>query len=172
LGFVGGGVKVFRMRPPLLGYERAMRWGVLLAIAGGLGILAAKAWGAGLPGVPCGFRNVSGLPCAMCGGTRAASALMAGDWQGVLYWNAMAAVVLAGMVLAAGVCLVELLRGRALGDWKGLGMRLGRVVPVTLAVVAVWWVAHVVMALGTPKLDLVDLRNPVAAAVAGWLGVR
>jgi hypothetical protein len=108
----------------------------------------------------------------MCGGTRAASALIGGDWQGVLYWNAMAVPVLAGMVVAAAVCAVELLRGSAVADWRALGMRLGRVVPVTLAVVAVWWVAHVVLALGTPKGELVDLRNPVAKKVAGWLGVR
>jgi hypothetical protein len=160
------------MRPPLLPYERAVRWGVLAVVGIGLGILAVKAVAVPVVGLPCGFRDLSGLPCAMCGGTRAVSAMIGGDWGRVLYWNAMAPAVLAGMVTAVGVCVVELLRGSALVDWKALGMRVGRVLPVTLVAVAAWWVVHVVLALRTPKPDLVDLRNPVAAAVAGWLGVR
>lgn len=159
------------MRPPLLFYERAMRWGVLAAIGLVFAILAAKAFSLPVPGLPCGFRNLSGLPCAMCGGTRAATALMGGDWQQALYWNAMAAPVLAGLVVLAAVCAIELLRGSALIDWKPHGMRLGRFLPITLCVIAAWWTLHVVLALKTPKPDLVDLRNPVAAAVAGWLGI-
>lgn len=160
------------MRPPLLPYERAMRGVVVLAIGIGFGILVVKALVGPLPGVPCGFRNLSGLPCAMCGGTRAASALLGGDWERALYWNAMALPLLAGVAWVAVVCAVELLRGMALVEWKALGMRLGRFFPVTLVVIGGWWVAHVFMALETPKPALVDLRNPVAAMVAGWLGIR
>jgi hypothetical protein len=33
-----------------------------------------------------------------------------------------------------------------------------------------WWIPHVVVALKTPKPELIDLRNPVASKVAAWLG--
>jgi hypothetical protein len=64
--------------PPLLPHERWLRLGCV-AIAG-LAFLFLAIHSA-LPSLPCGFRSMTGLPCAMCGGTRSASALIAGAWR-------------------------------------------------------------------------------------------
>jgi hypothetical protein len=88
------------------------------------------------------------------------------------YWNAMALPVLAGMLIAAAICLIEWIRGSALIDWNPLRKRLGKLFPVTLALLAAWWVLHVFSALKTPKPDLIDLKNPIAASVASFLGIR
>jgi hypothetical protein len=160
------------VQPPLLPHERALRAGVLAVLLLALGILIAKATSVPVPAMPCGFRNLSGLPCAMCGGTRAASSLIGGDWTQAFYWNAMALPVLAGMLITAAICLIEWVRGSALIDWNPLRKRLGKLLPVTLTLLAAWWVLHVFSALKTPKVDLIDLKNPIAAAVASFLGIR
>ena len=105
----------------------------------------------------------------MCGGTRSASALIAGDWHQALYLNAMAIPVLAGMLLTAGVALAEWIRCRPLLDWNPWKRRLGKLLPVSLLLILAWWIPHVVIALKTPKPELIDLRNPIAAWAAAWL---
>ncbi len=153
--------------PPLLPHERWLRAG-LLAIVGLA--FAFLAFHSALPSLPCGFRSLTGLPCAMCGGTRSASALMAGDWRQAVYLNALAIPVLMGMLIAAGVALAECFRGRALRDWSPWKNRLGKLLPVSLLLLLGWWIPHVVIALKTPKPELIDLQNPVAARAAAWLG--
>jgi hypothetical protein len=160
------------MQPPLLPHERVLRIGVLAALGLALGLLLAKAAGVPLPGLPCGFRNLSGLPCAMCGGTRAVASVLEGEWCVALYGTAMAIPGLAGLVGLAGICLAELWRGSAWIDWNPFRKRIGGLLPLTLALLTAWWALHVVSALKTPKPELVDLRNPVAAAVADWFGIR
>ncbi len=153
-------------------HERVARGVVLGVAAFCLAVLAAKAAGWPVPVWPCGFREASGLPCAMCGGTRAAGALAAGDWREALEWNALAVPFLAAMACAAAVCLVELVRGRALIDWSPARKWPGRFLVPGLGLLLAWWVFHVRAALENPESGLADLGNPVAAAVADWLGIR
>lgn len=153
--------------PPLLPHERWLRAGLLALLGLALVFLAIHS---ALPSLPCGFRSVTGLPCAMCGGTRSASALIAGDFTQALYLNALALPVLAGMLLGGLIALAELLRGRALADWSVWKGRLGKILPVSLLLLFAWWIPHVVIALKTPKPELIDLRNPIAAWAAAWLG--
>ena len=153
--------------PPLLPHERWLRAGLLAVLGLAFVFLAIHS---ALPSLPCGFRSVTGLPCAMCGGTRSASALIAGDFTQALYLNALALPVLAGMLLGGLIALAELLRGRALADWSVWKGRLGKILPVSLLLLFAWWIPHVVIALKTPKPELIDLRNPIAAWAAAWLG--
>jgi hypothetical protein len=105
----------------------------------------------------------------MCGGTRSASALLSGDWRQALYLNALSIPVLSGALLVAGVALVESMRGRAFTDWNPWKRRPGKFIPVTLLVLVGWWIPHLIVALKTPKPELIDLRNPIAAKAAAWL---
>ena len=153
--------------PPLLPHERWLRFGVVALVGLAFVFLALHS---SLPALPCGFRSLTGLPCAMCGGTRSASALLAGDWRQAFYLNALAIPVLAGALLTAGIALAEWLRCRPLLDWTPWKRRLGKLLPVSLLLILVWWIPHVIAALKTPKPELIDLRNPVAAMAAEWLG--
>jgi hypothetical protein len=152
--------------PPLLPHERWLRVGCVALVGLVLVFLAVHS---ALPALPCGFRSLTGLPCAMCGGTRSASALLSGDWRQALYLNALSIPVLSGALLVAGVALLESLRGRALADWNPWKRRLGNFFPVTLLVLVGWWIPHLIVALKTPKHELIDLRNPIAAKAAAWL---
>ncbi|PAZ01999.1 MAG: hypothetical protein CAK85_01265 [Spartobacteria bacterium AMD-G5] len=105
----------------------------------------------------------------MCGGTRSATALLSGDWRQALYLNALSIPVLSGALLVGVVALAECLRGRALADWSPWKRRLGKFLPVTLLVLVGWWIPHLIVALKTPKPELIDLRNPIAAKAAAWL---
>jgi hypothetical protein len=155
------------MVPPLLPHERWFRAGCVAFAGLAFVFLAIHS---SLPLLPCGFRSMTGLPCAMCGGTRSASALIAGDWRQAFYLNALSLPALAGMTLWAAVSFFELIRGRALTDWNPWKRRLGKLLPVSLLLLLAWWIPHVVVALKTPKPELIDLRNPVASKVAAWLG--
>ena len=152
--------------PPLLPHERWLRFGCAVLVGLAFVFLALHS---ALPALPCGFRNLTGLPCAMCGGTRSASALLSGDWRQALYLNALSIPVLSGALLVGGVALVESVRGRALADWNPWKRRLGKFIPMTLLVLLAWWIPHLIVALKTPKPELIDLRNPIAAKAAAWL---
>ena len=153
--------------PPLLPHERRVRVGCLAFVGLAFVFLAIHS---ALPSLPCAFRSMTGLPCAMCGGTRSASALLSGHWRQALYFNPAAPPVMAGMILGAGVFLAELALGRALADWNLWKRRLGKWLPATILLLFAWWIPHVVIALKTPKPELIDLRNPIAARAAAWLG--
>jgi hypothetical protein len=105
----------------------------------------------------------------MCGGTRSASALLSGEWRQALYLNALSIPVLSGALLVACMALAESLRGRALTDWAPWKRRLGKLLPLTLLVLLGWWIPHLIVAVKTPKPELIDLRNPIAAKAAAWL---
>ena len=152
--------------PPLLPHERWLRLGGVALVGLALVFLAIHS---ALPALPCGFRSLTGLPCAMCGGTRSASALLSGDWAQALYLNALSVPVLFGALLAAGIALIESLRGRALADWSVWKHRIGKLLPVSLLLLLGWWIPHLILALKTPKPELIDLRNPIAAKAAAWL---
>jgi len=153
--------------PPLLPHERWLRLGLASLVGLALAFLALHS---SLPALPCGFRSLTGLPCAMCGGTRSASALLSGDWRQALYLNALSVPVLFGALLVAGIALIETLRGRALAEWNPWKRRLGQLLPVTLLLLLGWWIPHMLLALKTPKPELIDLQNPIAAKAAAWLG--
>lgn len=160
------------MQPPLMPQERLVRAVVLGVGALAIAFQTALAFGIPLPTPVCGFQKWSGLPCAMCGGTRAASALAAGDWRRALEWNAMAVPVLAALAFAAAVCLVELIRGRALMDWSPVRKWPARFLFPGLGLLLAWWIFHVRAALENPDSGLADRGKPFAAAVADWLGIR
>lgn len=153
--------------PPLLPNERWLRFGLVAFVGLAFAFLTIHST---LPALPCGFHSLTGLPCAMCGGTRSASALIAGDWRQALYLNALAIPLLAVMSLSAAVAFVELLRNRPLLNWSPWRCRSGVLLPVSLLLLLGWWIPHVIIALKTPKPELIDLRNPIAAKAAAWLG--
>jgi hypothetical protein len=153
--------------PPLLPQERWLRASFLAFFGLAFVFLAVHS---ALPSIPCGFRSLTGLPCAMCGGTRSALALLGGDFNQALHLNALALPVLAGMFLGALISCIELLRGRALHDWSACQNSLGKFLPLSILLLLGWWIPHVVIALKTPKLELIDLKNPIAAKAAAWLG--
>jgi len=77
-------------------------WGVTALALVALSPLASHV----APRLPsCFFRELTGFPCVTCGGTRAAVALLSGDFAGALHANplvAAAVIVLVGGGLAAG----------------------------------------------------------------------
>lgn len=152
--------------PPLLPHERCLRFGLVALVGLAFVFLAIHK---ALPALPCGFRSLTGLPCAMCGGTRSASALLSGEWRRALYLNALSIPVLSGALVAVAIALIETLRGRALVDWNPWKKRIGKLLPVSLLLLLGWWIPHLILALKTPKLELIDLRNPIAAKAAAWL---
>jgi len=139
------------------------RWFRAGIAAAALFLLAAMAAAGGsprLPPLPCGFHALTGLPCALCGGTRAALAVMRGDWSVAAYLNPLAFAAVPVAFLIAAVLVIEAFRGRALRDWSAPIPR--RIVAAACAACLALWLAQVVLALKTPKPELVDLRNPVA----------
>lgn len=119
----------------------------------------------GLPYLPiCPFKGMTGLPCPLCGGTRAAHALLQGDLPRAIYLNPLALPVVAGLVMAILVLAYEAITGTRLGNWAVVSRKLNTLVPVGFAILVIWWLPHIYMALRTPKLELVELSNPIARA--------
>ena len=151
--------------PPLLPHERALRVGLALAL---LLALVALAWlqprgKSFLPGLPCGFHAVTGLPCPLCGGTRAAHAILSGDFARANSLNPLAYPGLAFVIALAAVLLIEAARQRRLTDWEALVRRHLRWAPIVILLLVAWWIPHILLALRSTNTDLIDLRNPIAA---------
>ncbi len=140
--------------------SRWVRAGIAAAVLGLLVAMAAAGGSPRLHPLPCGFHALTGLPCALCGGTRAALALMRGDWSAAAYLNPLAFAVVPVAFLLAATFLIEALRGRSLHDWSVPIPR--RIVAAALAACLALWLAHITLALKTPKPELVDIRNPIA----------
>lgn len=73
---------------------------VLGALSAAAVLLAAWTfpwWGGVLPGL-CPLREVTGIPCPTCFGTRAVTALMAGDWRTSLRLNPMVGAAAIGLI--------------------------------------------------------------------------
>lgn len=117
----------------------------------------------------CGFKVLTGLPCPLCGGTRAAHALLHGDISHAAYLNPLAIGVI-GLLVAVGlVCVVEAIFGRTLANWPAFWSRWHRPLPVILiASLLLWWPFHIGTALRKPKVELVELAHPVAQAFRGF----
>jgi len=93
-------------------------------------------------------------------------AALNGQWELALYLNPVAYPgVLAALVLA-GFLLAEAVRGTAFWNWEMCFQRAGRLAPLLVVMGLAWWAWHVVGALKTPKPELVNFRNPVAARLA------
>ena len=135
-------------------------------IIGGLAVLAMiplPAPGTSLLPI-CGLRSLFGLPCPLCGGTRAAQAVLQGDFAHAAYLNPLAFPAVGLLLVAALICACELVRRRPLANWDHLRHRLSSPVACTFRAVLllVWWPIHLLAALRTPKPELVDFHNPVA----------
>ena len=149
-----------------LGAEgRWLRFGLAVVILVSAGFLALSSAGSGpvRPFFPCGFHAISGLPCLFCGGTRAVRAILHGNLHMALYLNAIAFPALAFVALTFVVLLVESASGRSLAMGEAFLRRLNRFDPVLILPALAWWMLHIYFALATPKPELVDFQNPVAA---------
>lgn len=153
------------MNPPFLPRQRLTR----LAVAGL--VLLTLATFAFLPrlSVPtpslpggCVFHRVTGLPCALCGGTRAARALLQGDVPRAWKLNPLALPAVAALLALGLVCAWEGLRGRPLLDWPRQGERLRTWAPFLLLALLLWWFPHLWGALRGSNSELLDLQNPIA----------
>ena len=113
----------------------------------------------------CAFKGVTGLPCALCGGSRATQAALRGDFARASYLNVGA---LPSIVLAGSVALLlgyEAIRGNAVINWRTFTKRLRPLLPLLLALFCFYWIVHLVDAVRGLKLELVDLRNPIARSI-------
>lgn len=62
-------------------------------------------------GLPCPLLSVTGLQCPLCGATRAAGAMVRGDWAAAWSYNALLVIGLGVAVLCAIAWLMELAGG-------------------------------------------------------------
>ena len=136
-----------------------------LVLFGGLGLLAISRPGSRISPLPCGLHALTGLPCPFCGGTRAARSVLAGNWKRAVYLNALAFPALAIIASIATVLLAEAVFARGFVSWDSVLGWTSRWGPVLFALTIVWWIPHLFLALRTPKVELVDLSNPVAAGL-------
>ena len=113
----------------------------------------------------CAFKDATGLPCPLCGGTRAAQALLRGDLGRACYLNVAALPAIAALVGVWVVLIVEATRGRAMIDWNAVIRKLRSVLPLLLALLFLYWIVHLADAIRASKLELVDVRHPIARAI-------
>ena len=151
--------------PGISAEGRWLRVGLAVAILLAAGFLSLSRPEAGTirPFIPCGFHAITGLPCLFCGGTRAMRAILHGDPSEALYLNTLAFPALAFAAAAFVLLLIEAAAGRPLARREFLHRRLIRLAPALILLALAWWVFHILMALRTPKPELADFRNPVAA---------
>lgn len=150
--------------PPLFPAQRLWRIGVVIGAALLLALLAlGRNHGFHLTSpVSCALKGLTGLPCPLCGGTRAAEALLRGDVALALHLNALAIPAVALCLAVAAVLLWEGVRGRAVTNWSALFSRLGPFLPILLLLLFLWWIPQLAGALRGTKPELLDLRNPLA----------
>ena len=152
--------------PNLLPRRRGLRAVIGCLLAAGLAIVALLGPSGTRPLVlPCGLHAVTGLPCPFCGGTRAARAVLGGHWSRAVYLNALAFPALLLVAVAAAVLLLEAATCRRLVPWDALLRKISLWGPMLVVLAIAWWIPHLVLALRTPKPELVNLHNPVAAAL-------
>lgn len=152
-------------RPPLLPHERWIRAGIVGAVFFMVGLSAWLGPSNWPPRFPCGFRSLTGLPCLFCGGSRAAGAVMRGDFVGGFEWNSLAMVLFAGVGLTVIVLGGEALSGRRIFDWMGAGVFLRQWIAVLVLGLLLWWGFHVFRELVAEDARLIDAGNPVAGSM-------
>jgi hypothetical protein len=145
--------------------SRAILASVVMALLAGVALVPLSSTSPFLGLQTCAFKGLTGLPCALCGGSRAAQAALRGDVARAYYLN-MAA--LPGIAITGSLAILlwyEAMRGRALFDWSSFPKRLRPLLPFLLALFCCYWLVHLVDAVRGLKLDLVDLRNPIARSI-------
>ena len=155
--------------PPLTPRQRLVRLGIIAVSALLLSISLLKSLNPSLPALPCGFKALTGLPCLFCGGTRSACAALRGDFASSLYLNALSIPLLAFILLLAFASALEIARGRPFANWQSLSKPFLKLWPALILLLLVWWTVHLVSALRTPKPELLNPDNPIAARLRAWL---
>jgi len=157
-----------RRLPPLLPHQRGIRVGIILSVL--LVLTGCYFSGSAIFQWPCVFHAVSGLPCPLCGGTRAARAILHGDLPRALRLNVTALPALVALIGVGFLCACEVLRGRALADWTALLQGNARWIPLVIPLLLAWWIPHLLGAVKASKSELVNFKNPIAARLRSWLG--
>ena len=155
--------------PPLTPRQRLVRLGIIAVSALLILLPLLKSLNPSLPALPCGFNALTGLPCLFCGGTRSACAALRGDFASSLYLNALSIPLLAFILLLAFTSALEIARGRPFADWQSLSKPFLKLWPALILLLLVWWTVHLVSALRTPKPELLNPDNPIAARLRAWL---
>lgn len=111
--------------------------------------------GSGLPGWPCPLLQTTGYPCPGCGLSRAAMALLRGEWKLSLTLHAFAPILLAALALIgmAGL-LPQPHRQKLICAIEKFEMQTGLSVLLSVGLIA-YWVARL---LFPASLALVALR--------------
>jgi hypothetical protein len=155
-------------KPPLRPDQRKFRAIlvlVFLVLLAGLALLPLGPPTSFLGLQTCAFKGATGLPCPLCGGTRAAQAVLRGDLVRASYLNPAALPVVVALVAAAIMLAIEAMRGRAVVTWGAVLRRLQPLLPVLALLFCLYWIVHLVSAVRASKAELVDLRNPVARSI-------
>lgn len=155
--------------PPLTPRQRLVRLGIIAVSALLLSLPLLKSLNPSLPALPCGFKTLTGLPCLFCGGTRSACAALRGDFASSLYLNALSIPLLAFILLLAFTSALEIARSRPLANWQSLSKPFLKLWPALILLLLVLWAVHLVSALRTPKPELLNPDNPIAARLRAWL---
>ena len=155
--------------PSLTPCQRRLRWGMLAGAALAVSLPVFKNFFPSIPSLPCGFYAVTGLPCLFCGGTRSACAAIQGDFVYSLYLNSLSIPTLLAIALLATICMLEILRGRPLANWRSVSLLFFQKWPIILLLLLTWWSVHLITALRTPKTELVNSQKPIAAQLRAWL---
>ncbi len=154
-------------QPPLFPSQRKLRAAAaagILTLLGALAVFPPLQKGFfNFPG--CVFHKMTGLPCPLCGGTRAASALLHGDVQRALDLNPLALLAVGALFGTAGILAWEAARGRPATDWAAFFQRARFWFPLLLVGLFLWWFPHLWGALHGDNVELLDLTNPIARSL-------
>ncbi len=144
---------------------RAILASIFVALLTGVALLPLASPPSLLSLQTCAFKGVTGLPCPLCGGTRAAHAVLRGDLARAMYLNVAALPVVVALMVGAMLLGYEALCGRATVDWNLFARRLRSIIPILIAAFCFYWLVHLTGAVRGLKSELVDLHNPIARAI-------
>ena len=132
--------------PALASLLRRRRLAVVISVTA---VVQTALVRAGLPGWPCPVAHTLGLPCPGCGLTRAAIALLHGDWRTALALHAYAPVFLLALLLFACAALLPARpRDLLVGGVAAFERRTGASAVLAVGLV-VYWLARFVLAPDT-----------------------
>jgi hypothetical protein len=155
-------------KPPLRPDQRKFRAILVLVfvvLLAGLAFLPLGPPTAFLGLQTCAFKGATGLPCPLCGGTRAAQAVIRGDLVRASYLNPAALPAVVALVAAAIMLAIEAMGARAVVTWSVVLRRLQPLLPMLALLFCLYWIVHLVSAVRASKAELVDLRNPIARSI-------